>query len=545
VLSIAGIAINIIFLEATQEVLSRIALSPAIIEQITKYFVILGSGITVSGIFIALIIAFFMSRSITRPIQELTEGMLELAQGKWNSRIKIKSHDEVGQLAEGFNFMADHIKESLSSLATAKEYTDNILASVPSILIVLSNRANILSTNKAFEKLQEQFQSITIEQFTSILENEIRENIETGILLVKEFVLTPMDSDINLIFSAIISRIGNEATVFSKEEKASVLLSIKDMTERTKMKEMVLQSKQDWDDTFNAIPDMITIHDNNFNIIHANKAAKEVLNLPLLSPGKINKCYKYYHGTESAPADCPSCKCVANLEYASFEVFEPYLEKYVEVRAIPRLNSKNEFIGLIHVVRDITQRKQIEEEHNQLLKIVTRAKIEWEVTFDSVNEFILLIDKDFNIKRSNTSFAQYTGLPVHSLINKKYYEYFSFCDQAEFHYCQELIKKEEPMERKEFKTKDDHWFYVSQRPLHDKKGKYMHTVIIATDITSIKNAQQQLQQSEQNLKSQIEDLETFYEMAVGRELRMKELKKELKKLNAELSKYRENEFIKN
>jgi len=46
-----------------------------------------------------------MSRNITRPLQELTEGMLELAQGKWNSRIKIKSHDEVGQLAEGFNFM--------------------------------------------------------------------------------------------------------------------------------------------------------------------------------------------------------------------------------------------------------------------------------------------------------------------------------------------------------------------------------------------------------------------------------------------------------
>ena len=101
------------------------------------------------------------------------------------------------------------------------------------------------------------------------------------------------------------------------------------------------------------------------------------------------------------------------------------------------------------------------------------------------------------------------------------------------------------MDRKEFKTKDDHWFYVSQRPLHDKKGNYMHTVIIATDITSIKKAQQQLQQSEQNLKNQIEDLEKFYEMAVGRELKMKELKKELKKLNAELSKYRENEFIKN
>jgi len=311
------------------------------------------------------------------------------------------------------------------------------------------------------------------------------------------------------------------------------------------MKEMVLQSKQDWEDTFNAIPDMITIHDKDFNIIQANKAAQTILKLPFLSPGRINKCYAYYHGTESAPKCCPSCECMVTAKYATFETFEPYLEKFIEIRSIPRLNNNNELIGLIHVVRDITKRKQIEEEHNQLLKVVTRAKIEWEVTFDSVNEFILLIDKEYNIKRCNSSFAQYTGLPANKLVNKKYHEYFSLCDQAEFQHCQELIKKEEPLERMEIKTKDNHWFYVSQRPLHDKKGNYMHTVVIATDITSLKNTQQQLKQSEQDLKKQLEDLEKFYEMAVGRELRMKELKKEIKKLNAELSQYKENEFVKN
>lgn len=545
ILAITGITESIVFQNAIQEILFREGVDIVVIEHVSKYFTIISSGVIILGFLITLLIAFFMSSTITKPIKELTEGMLELAQGKRNSRIKIKSLDEVGQLAEGFNFMAKHIEGSLIKLEAAKEYTDNIVASVPSILIVLSNRSNILSTNKAFENLQAQFPSISIEQFTSLLDNEIRVNLETGILLEKEFVLVPVGSDINLIFSATISRIGNETTSSDKEEKACVLLSITDITERRKMKEMVLQSKQDWDDTFNAIPDMITIHDKDFNIIHANKAAREMLNLPVLSPGKINKCYKYYHGTENTPADCPSCKCIANPQYSTFEMFEPYLEKHIEVRAIPRFNSKNELIGLIHVVRDITQRTQIEEEHNQLLKVITRAKIEWEVTFDSVNEIILLVDKEFNIRRCNSSFSEYTGLPVHNLVNKKYYEYFSLSDQAEFNYCQELIKKEEPMDRKEFKTKDDHWFYVSQRPLHDKKGNYMHTVIIATDITSIKNTQQQLQQSEQNLKKQLEDLEKFYEMAVGRELRMKELKKELKKLNAELSRYRENEFIKN
>ena len=240
VLSFAGIAINLIFMEAIQKVFSRIALQPAIIKQITKYFVILGSGITMSGIIAALIIAYFMSRYITRPIKELTDGMIELAEGKRHSRIKIKSYDEVGQLAEGFNFMADHIQESLKKLEAAKEYADSILASVPSILIVLSNRSNILSVNKAFEKLQKKFPSITTEQFTSLLENEIRKNLETGILSAHEIVLTPAGSDVNLILTATISRIGNEESVFSQDERAAVLLSIKDITERNRMQEMVL-----------------------------------------------------------------------------------------------------------------------------------------------------------------------------------------------------------------------------------------------------------------------------------------------------------------
>jgi PAS domain S-box-containing protein len=545
VLTLGGITINVIFQNAIQTILSRQGVDIVIIEHVSKYFAIVGSGITMAGVLITLFIAFLLSRNITSPLKKLTDGMLELAQGKWNTRINLKSHDEVGQLAEGFNFMAAHIEDSLRALKEAKEYTDNIIVSIPSILIVLDKNLSILSTNMSFEKLHEQFPELYMQQFINNLQEDIKINLRTRETIKKEFNLVPEGSDVILIFSTVISYIGDEKAEYDSGEGARVLLTITDITERTKMKEMVLQSKQDWEDTFNAIPDMITIHDKDYNIIQANKAAQTNLNLPLLSPGKINKCYKYYHGTENAPADCPSCECLVTAKYATFEVFEPYLEKYVEIRSIPRLNNNNELIGLIHVVRDITQRKQIEEEHNQLLKVITRAKIEWEVTFDSVNEFVLLIDKEFSIKRCNSSFANYTGLPANKLLNKKFHEYFAPCDQTEFQYCQELIKKEEPMERKEIKTKDDHWFYVSQRPLHDKKGKYMHTVIIATDITHLKNTQQQLKQSEQNLKQQLEDLEKFYDMAVGRELKMKELKKEIKKLNTELSQLKENEFVEN
>jgi PAS domain S-box-containing protein len=128
-----------------------------------------------------------------------------------------------------------------------------------------------------------------------------------------------------------------------------------------KYRELHAQSLQDWEDTFETIPDMITIHDKDFNLIHANKAAKEILNLPILDPKTITKCFKYYHGTGAPPEGCPSCDCYNTGVPATFEVFEPHLNRYIEIRAIPRFDKENELIGLIHVVRDITNRKQMED----------------------------------------------------------------------------------------------------------------------------------------------------------------------------------------
>ncbi len=130
--------------------------------------------------------------------------------------------------------------------------------------------------------------------------------------------------------------------------------------EREKMQDLILQSKNDWKDTFDIITDMITVHDKDFNIVRANKAAEEILGLPLLEDA-TSKCFKYYHGTEKPPGGCPSCNCLKTGEPAAFELFEPHLKKFIEVRAIPRFDENNELTGLIHVVRDISKRQQVEE----------------------------------------------------------------------------------------------------------------------------------------------------------------------------------------
>jgi PAS domain S-box-containing protein/putative nucleotidyltransferase with HDIG domain len=143
---------------------------------------------------------------------------------------------------------------------------------------------------------------------------------------------------------------------------------LRDVTERKKMEEEIFRVKQDWEDTFNTITDMITVHDKNFNIIHSNKTAEKMLSLPSLELEKVIKCYRYYHGTECPPTGCPSCQCLQTGKTAAFELFEPHLNMYIEIRAIPRFDSNKQLIGLIHVVRDISERKKTEERIQRHIK---------------------------------------------------------------------------------------------------------------------------------------------------------------------------------
>jgi diguanylate cyclase (GGDEF)-like protein len=138
------------------------------------------------------------------------------------------------------------------------------------------------------------------------------------------------------------------------------------MSEMKKAEEIVLEIKQDWEDTFNTITDMVTVHDKDFNIIRANKSAEKLLKLPGYDKVATVKCYTFYHGTGMPMKECPSCNSIKTGEPCTSEIFEPHLNMFLEIRAIPRLDRNSRIIGLIHVVRDITARKQMEEKLRKL-----------------------------------------------------------------------------------------------------------------------------------------------------------------------------------
>ncbi len=133
------------------------------------------------------------------------------------------------------------------------------------------------------------------------------------------------------------------------------------LAERKQMEESLRMAKQDWENTFNSITDMITIHDMDFNIISSNTSAAKILSIDFIK-GNMPKCFQIYHGTDAPPSGCPSCESTKTKKPCIHEIYEPHLDMFLEIRAIPRLDSEGNITGLIHVGRDISKRKEMENE---------------------------------------------------------------------------------------------------------------------------------------------------------------------------------------
>ncbi|MFP3321955.1 ATP-binding protein [Planococcus sp. SIMBA_160] len=111
--------------------------------------------------FIALLLttffAFFLSTRITSPLRNMREGAFELAKGKFDTKMKVSSGDEIGQLAIAFNQMGRQLKHHLEVINQEKEQLSSILTSMADAVITFNQDKTILLSNPPAEKLLSQW----------------------------------------------------------------------------------------------------------------------------------------------------------------------------------------------------------------------------------------------------------------------------------------------------------------------------------------------------------------------------------------------------
>ncbi len=136
--------------------------------------------------------------------------------------------------------------------------------------------------------------------------------------------------------------------------------TVQDVTERKRSEEEVRNIAAQWQATFDAVQDLVLLLDKDFRILRANRAAAEFLGLPL---DRIVEgyCFNLIHGTSVAPADCPLARLRRSRKHEEEEVMARPGGPWLSVSVDPVLDQNGELTQVVHVARDITERKRVED----------------------------------------------------------------------------------------------------------------------------------------------------------------------------------------
>ena len=101
------------------------------------------------GLFVSILFAILLSKTILAPIQSLTAKSKKIASGDFESKIEITGNDEIGKLTSTFNVMAGELKATLDEIKSEKEKVETILLYMADGVIAFDTTGEIIHINPA------------------------------------------------------------------------------------------------------------------------------------------------------------------------------------------------------------------------------------------------------------------------------------------------------------------------------------------------------------------------------------------------------------
>ncbi len=141
------------------------------------------------ALLITVALGFFIARSITIPINELTEKAESMSRGDFSQKISAKSQDEIGRLADMFNLLREKLDFTLSEISNEKSKLETILKYMADGLLAIDMNRRIILANPAASVMlslskedieQKGYDQIISRYSDKLLFEEIMENCSRG-----------------------------------------------------------------------------------------------------------------------------------------------------------------------------------------------------------------------------------------------------------------------------------------------------------------------------------------------------------------------------
>lgn len=164
--------------------------------------------------------------------------------------------------------------------------------------------------------------------------------------------------------------VGNRELPYDDVDAHQLMLFGEGMWQVFKQREAeiaVRESKERWEQTFNAIDEVVTIHDTEMRIVQANTFAGALFGI---APNDLvgRYCYEVFRG---CPEPCPGCpELLGRTDYHPHQatVLHENLGKTFDVSSFPLL-SDGVLKGFVHIAKDVTEQRMIEAHLRQVQKM--------------------------------------------------------------------------------------------------------------------------------------------------------------------------------
>jgi two-component system phosphate regulon sensor histidine kinase PhoR len=111
------------------------------------------TAVTLLAAVLTILIAVVIAGRTTRPLQELAEAARRLSGGELNTRLIPAAPDEVGQLTQAFNHMAEELKTRIEELEAERSKTAAVLQEMTDGVLIVDRNGLVQMINPAAEKM--------------------------------------------------------------------------------------------------------------------------------------------------------------------------------------------------------------------------------------------------------------------------------------------------------------------------------------------------------------------------------------------------------
>ena len=131
--------------------------------------------------------------------------------------------------------------------------------------------------------------------------------------------------------------------------------------ETARLQEEILCAKRDWELTFDAVPELVLVLDQDGIVQRANQAVADTLGLAFTQiVGK--QCWEVMHGMSESCQDCPHHRSRESGQTERGDLEEPRLGKVFDAFCTPLRHPDGTVQGSVVALRDITERRQLEKQ---------------------------------------------------------------------------------------------------------------------------------------------------------------------------------------